>query len=101
MTIARVGNYAIAVTYGGQPITGSPFTRAVGPAFDEKAVLVSGDSLKLGSPAGAGVPAGVPQTLTVDTREAGDSELEVSVIVCIIVLMPSCSTLVYEYVRAQ
>lgn len=75
------GNYSIAVNYAGQPIIGSPFARAVGPAFDEKAVVVSGDSLKLGSPAAAGVPAGVPQTLTVDARDAGDSELEVSVTV--------------------
>ncbi|XP_035238872.1 LOW QUALITY PROTEIN: filamin-A-like [Anguilla anguilla] len=59
------GTYNLNITYGGQPITGSPFAVPVYDAVDSSKVRCEGPGL------GPGVRANVPQSFTVDTSRAG------------------------------
>uniref|UniRef100_A0A8B9RNA2 Filamin C, gamma a (actin binding protein 280) n=1 Tax=Astyanax mexicanus TaxID=7994 RepID=A0A8B9RNA2_ASTMX len=65
------GNYDINITYGGQPIPGSPFHVLVRDVVDASKVKCSGPGL------GSGVRAHVPQTFTVDCSKAGLASLDV------------------------
>ncbi|KAL7862783.1 hypothetical protein SRHO_G00117670 [Serrasalmus rhombeus] len=65
------GNYDVNITYGGQPIPGSPFRVPVRDVVDVSKVKCSGPGL------GSGVRAHVPQTFTVDCTKAGVAPLEV------------------------
>uniref|UniRef100_A0A8B9LSP0 Filamin C, gamma a (actin binding protein 280) n=1 Tax=Astyanax mexicanus TaxID=7994 RepID=A0A8B9LSP0_ASTMX len=56
------GNYDINITYGGQPIPGSPFHVLVRDVVDASKVKCSGPGL------GSGVRAHVPQTFTINTH---------------------------------
>ncbi|XP_062856326.1 filamin-C-like isoform X2 [Trichomycterus rosablanca] len=65
------GNYDINITYGGRPITGSPFRVPVRDVVDPSKVKCSGPGL------GSGVRAQVPQSFTVDCSRAGNAPLDV------------------------
>ncbi|RXN30122.1 filamin-C-like isoform X2 [Labeo rohita] len=65
------GDYDINITYGGQPIPGSPFRVQVKDVVDVSKVKCSGPGLA------NRVIAHVPQTFTVDTSKAGVAPLEV------------------------
>ena len=59
----------------------SPFQTTVLPTFDASKVKVTGDGVKP-----TGVPASMPATFTVDTREAGIADLDVLIQVCLLLL---------------
>uniref|UniRef100_A0A8C6NZ21 Filamin C n=1 Tax=Nothobranchius furzeri TaxID=105023 RepID=A0A8C6NZ21_NOTFU len=65
------GDYDVNITYGGQPIPGSPFHVLVKDPVDPSKVKCSGPGL------GAGVRAHVPQTFTADCTQAGQAPLDV------------------------
>uniref|UniRef100_A0A671M2C9 Filamin-C-like n=1 Tax=Sinocyclocheilus anshuiensis TaxID=1608454 RepID=A0A671M2C9_9TELE len=65
------GDYDINITYGGQPIAGSPFRVQVKDVVDVNKVKCSGPGLA------NRVTAHVPQTFTVDSSKAGVAPLEV------------------------
>ncbi|XP_028841248.1 filamin-C-like isoform X1 [Denticeps clupeoides] len=67
------GDYDVNITYGGLPIPGSPFRVSVRDVVDPSKVKCSGPGL------GPGVRARVPQTFTVDSKQAGQAALEVQV----------------------
>uniref|UniRef100_A0A8C8LUU8 Calponin-homology (CH) domain-containing protein n=1 Tax=Oncorhynchus tshawytscha TaxID=74940 RepID=A0A8C8LUU8_ONCTS len=65
------GEYDVNINFGGHPIPGSPFRV---PVWDPSKVKCSGQGL------GDRVRAHLPQTFTVDTIQAGQANLEVSLI---------------------
>ncbi|XP_051548052.1 filamin-C [Myxocyprinus asiaticus] len=65
------GDYDVNITYGGQPIPGSPFRVPVKDVVDVTKVKCSGPGLA------NRVTAHVPQTFTVDSSKAGLAPLEV------------------------
>ncbi|XP_041964970.1 filamin-C-like isoform X2 [Alosa sapidissima] len=65
------GDYDVNITYGGQPIPGSPFHVPVRDIVDPSKVKCSGPGLA------PGVRAHHPQTFTVDSRQAGQAPLDV------------------------
>uniref|UniRef100_A0A3P9I3H5 Filamin A, alpha (actin binding protein 280) n=1 Tax=Oryzias latipes TaxID=8090 RepID=A0A3P9I3H5_ORYLA len=69
----EAGTYNLNVTYGGQPITGSPFTVPVSDTVDSTKVKCQGPGL------GNSVRANIPQAFTVDASKAGVAPLQVRV----------------------
>ncbi|KAF0036580.1 hypothetical protein F2P81_011892 [Scophthalmus maximus] len=67
------GTYNLNVTYGGQPITGSPFSVPVSDTVDSTKVKCQGPGL------GNNVRANIPQAFTVDASKAGVAPLQVRV----------------------
>ncbi|XP_034027949.1 filamin-A isoform X3 [Thalassophryne amazonica] len=67
------GTYNLNITYGGQPITGSPFTVPVSDTVDSTKVKCQGPGL------GNNVRANIPQAFTVDASKAGVAPLQVRV----------------------
>ncbi|XP_023664499.2 filamin-A-like isoform X2 [Paramormyrops kingsleyae] len=67
------GTYNLSVTYGGQPVTGSPFSIPVHDTVDSSKVTCQGQGL------GNNIRAKVPQNFTVDTSKAGHAPLQVIV----------------------
>ncbi|XP_034731697.1 filamin-A isoform X1 [Etheostoma cragini] len=67
------GKYNLNVTYGGQPITGSPFSVPVSDTVDSTKVKCQGPGL------GTNVRANIPQAFTVDASKAGVAPLQVRV----------------------
>nr|XP_054595919.1 filamin-C isoform X3 [Nothobranchius furzeri] len=65
------GEYDVNITFGGLPISGSPFRVPVRELVDPSKVKCSGPGL------GSGVRANVPQTFSVDSSKAGVAPLEV------------------------
>lgn len=63
------------VKYAGSPVPRSPFVVPVGPAFDPSAVRVSGEGIS------GTVLASLPTQFLVDTREAGDADLNIRILV--------------------
>lgn len=63
----------VKVAYGGKDIPGSPFQMKVKPAVEPKNVKISGAGLQ------NQVPASMPVEFTIDTKEAGKAELDVSI----------------------
>ncbi|KAI1892165.1 hypothetical protein AGOR_G00130460 [Albula goreensis] len=59
------GTYNLNITYGGQPVTGSPFSVPVYDMVDSSKVRCEGPGL------GPGVRANVPQNFTVDASKSG------------------------------
>ncbi|XP_072567273.1 filamin-C-like [Paramormyrops kingsleyae] len=68
------GDYDINISFGGQPIPGSPFRVPIKAPVDPSKVKCSGPGL------GSGVRAQVPQTFTVDTSKAGVAPLQVQLV---------------------
>nr|XP_033814124.1 filamin-C isoform X2 [Geotrypetes seraphini] len=68
------GDYDVNITFGGQPIPGSPFRVPVKDIVDPSKVKCSGPGL------GTGVRAHVPQTFTVDCSKAGLAPLETRIV---------------------
>ncbi|XP_061075781.1 filamin-A-like isoform X1 [Conger conger] len=69
----EAGKYNLNVTYGGQPVTGSPFSVPVHDTVDSSKVKCQGQGL------GTSVRANVPQVFTVDASKAGVAPLKVRV----------------------
>uniref|UniRef100_A0A665USV8 Filamin A, alpha (actin binding protein 280) n=1 Tax=Echeneis naucrates TaxID=173247 RepID=A0A665USV8_ECHNA len=67
------GTYNLNITYGGQPITGSPFSVPVSDTVDSTKVKCQGPGL------GNNVRANIPQAFTVDASKAGVAPLQVRV----------------------
>ncbi|XP_041096044.1 filamin-A-like [Polyodon spathula] len=67
------GTYNLNITYGGQPIRGSPFAVPVYDVVDSTKVKCLGQGL------GNNVRASIPQSFTVDTSKAGVAPLQVRV----------------------
>ncbi|XP_038578999.1 filamin-A isoform X2 [Micropterus salmoides] len=67
------GTYNLNVTYGGQPIKGSPFSVPVSDTVDSTKVKCQGPGL------GNNVRANIPQAFTVDASKAGVAPLQVRV----------------------
>ncbi|XP_077470388.1 filamin-A isoform X1 [Stigmatopora argus] len=67
------GTYNLNVTYGGQPINGSPFSVPVSDTVDSSKVKCQGPGL------GTNVRANIPQVFTVDATKAGVAPLQVRV----------------------
>ncbi|XP_067302535.1 filamin-A isoform X1 [Pseudorasbora parva] len=67
------GTYNLNVTYGGQPITGSPFSVPVHDTVDATKVKCQGQGL------GNNVRANIPQVFSVDASKAGVAPLQVRV----------------------
>uniref|UniRef100_A0A8C1F8L6 Filamin A, alpha (actin binding protein 280) n=1 Tax=Cyprinus carpio carpio TaxID=630221 RepID=A0A8C1F8L6_CYPCA len=67
------GTYNLNVTYGGQPITGSPFSVPVHDTVDATKVKCLGQGL------GNNVRANIPQVFSVDASKAGVAPLQVRV----------------------
>ncbi|KAF1390925.1 hypothetical protein PFLUV_G00063170 [Perca fluviatilis] len=67
------GKYNLNVTYGGQPITGSPFSVPVSDTVDSTKVKCQGPGL------GTNVRSNIPQAFTVDASKAGVAPLQVRV----------------------
>ncbi|KAM3872462.1 filamin-A isoform 1-T1 [Diretmus argenteus] len=67
------GTYNFNITYGGQPITGSPFSVPVSDTVDSTKVKCQGPGL------GNNVRANIPQAFTVDASKAGVAPLQVRV----------------------
>ncbi|XP_058873200.1 filamin-A-like [Acipenser ruthenus] len=67
------GTYNLNITYGGQPIKGSPFSVPVYDIVDSTKVKCLGQGL------GNNVRASIPQCFTVDTSKAGVAPLQVQV----------------------
>uniref|UniRef100_A0A674CK10 Filamin C n=1 Tax=Salmo trutta TaxID=8032 RepID=A0A674CK10_SALTR len=66
------GEYDVNINFGGHPIPGSPFSVPVRDVVDPSKVKCSGPGL------GDRVKAHLPQTFTVDSTQAGQAKLEVS-----------------------
>ncbi|CAK6970914.1 filamin-A isoform X1 [Scomber scombrus] len=69
----ETGKYNLNITYGGQPIKGSPFSVPVSDTVDSTKVKCQGPGL------GNNVRANVPQAFTVDASKAGVAPLQVRV----------------------
>ncbi|KAJ8017344.1 hypothetical protein DPEC_G00016890 [Dallia pectoralis] len=69
----EAGTYNLNITYGGQPITGSPFQVPVSDTVDSSKVKCQGAGL------GTNVRANLPQVFTVDASKAGVAPLQVRV----------------------
>ncbi|XP_034393211.1 filamin-A isoform X4 [Cyclopterus lumpus] len=69
----ETGKYNLNITYGGQPIKGSPFSVPVSDTVDSTKVKC------LGSGLGNNVRANIPQAFTVDASKAGVAPLQVRV----------------------
>ncbi|XP_075951659.1 filamin-A isoform X2 [Anarhichas minor] len=69
----ETGKYNLNVTYGGQPIKGSPFSVPVSDTVDSTKVKCQGPGL------GNNVRANIPQAFTVDASKAGVAPLQVRV----------------------
>uniref|UniRef100_W5NEM8 Filamin A n=1 Tax=Lepisosteus oculatus TaxID=7918 RepID=W5NEM8_LEPOC len=67
------GTYNLNITYGGQPVKGSPFSVPVHDVVDASKVKCLGQGL------GNNVRANIPQSFTVDTSKAGVAPLQVRV----------------------
>ncbi|XP_062843022.1 filamin-B isoform X2 [Trichomycterus rosablanca] len=67
------GVYDVNITYGGQPIPGSPFKVPVKDIVDSSKVKLAGPGLS------SGVRAKIPQSFTVDCSKAGIAPLSVAV----------------------
>ncbi|ESN92240.1 hypothetical protein HELRODRAFT_181576 [Helobdella robusta] len=69
----EAGIHLVHVSRRGQPVTGSPFRFLVGPLFESKVgnIKVSGEGLFRGC-------VGVAGTFTVDTKDAGDGNLSIT-----------------------
>ncbi|XP_062316362.1 filamin-A isoform X1 [Osmerus eperlanus] len=67
------GTYHLNITYGGQPIAGSPFAVPVSDTVDSSKVRCQGPGL------GSNVRANVPQAFSVDASKAGQAPLQVRV----------------------
>ncbi|XP_030279432.1 filamin-A isoform X1 [Sparus aurata] len=67
------GTYNLNITYGGQPIKGSPFSVPVSDTVDSTKVKCQGPGL------GNNVRANIPQAFTVDASKAGVAPLQVRV----------------------
>lgn len=68
------GPFRVDVKYAGQPVPNSPFQTHILPQFDASRVRVTGDGVKP-----QGVLASVPVSFTIDTRDAGIADLDVSI----------------------
>ncbi|XP_074499247.1 filamin-A isoform X3 [Sebastes fasciatus] len=69
----EAGTYNLNVTYGGQPIKGSPFSVPVSDTVDSTKVKCQGPGL------GNNVRANIPQAFTVDASKAGVAPMQVRV----------------------
>uniref|UniRef100_A0A8K9XWD4 Calponin-homology (CH) domain-containing protein n=1 Tax=Oncorhynchus mykiss TaxID=8022 RepID=A0A8K9XWD4_ONCMY len=69
----EAGTYNLNITYGGQPIAGSPFQVPVSDTVDSSKVKCMGEGL------GTNVRANIPQAFSVDTSKAGVAPLQVRV----------------------
>ncbi|XP_062418891.1 filamin-A isoform X2 [Pungitius pungitius] len=69
----ETGKYNLNITYGGQPIKGSPFSVPVSDTVDSTKVKCQGPGL------GNNVRANIPQAFTVDASKAGVAPLQVRV----------------------
>uniref|UniRef100_A0A673Y6H1 Filamin A n=1 Tax=Salmo trutta TaxID=8032 RepID=A0A673Y6H1_SALTR len=69
----EAGTYNLNITYGGQPIAGSPFQVPVSDTVDSSKVKCQGVGL------GTNVRANIPQAFTVDASKAGVAPLQVRV----------------------
>ncbi|KAE8293044.1 Filamin-A [Larimichthys crocea] len=69
----EAGPYNLNITYGGQPIKGSPFSVPVSDTVDSTKVKCQGPGL------GNNVRANIPQAFTVDASKAGVAPLQVRV----------------------
>ncbi|XP_029292513.1 filamin-A isoform X5 [Cottoperca gobio] len=67
------GTYNLNITYGGQPIKGSPFSVPVSDTVDSTKVKCQGPGL------GNNVRANIPQAFTVDASKAGVAPMQVRV----------------------
>ncbi|XP_075902044.1 filamin-A isoform X1 [Nelusetta ayraudi] len=67
------GTYNLNITYGGQPIKGSPFSVPVSDTVDSTKVKCQGPGL------GTNVRSNIPQAFTVDASKAGVAPLQVRV----------------------
>ncbi|XP_014853704.1 PREDICTED: filamin-A-like isoform X1 [Poecilia mexicana] len=67
------GTYNLNITYGGQPVKGSPFSVPVSDTVDSTKVKCQGSGL------GSNVRANIPQAFTVDASKAGVAPLQVRV----------------------
>uniref|UniRef100_M3ZRE7 Filamin A n=1 Tax=Xiphophorus maculatus TaxID=8083 RepID=M3ZRE7_XIPMA len=67
------GTYNLNITYGGQPVKGSPFSVPVSDTVDSTKVKCQGPGL------GSNVRANIPQEFTVDASKAGVAPLQVRV----------------------
>ncbi|XP_041952722.1 filamin-A isoform X1 [Alosa sapidissima] len=67
------GTYNLNITYGGQPITGSPFSVPVHDTVDATKVKCQGQGI------GNNVRANIPQVFTVDASKAGVAPVQVRV----------------------
>ncbi|XP_054724113.1 filamin-A-like [Uloborus diversus] len=63
----------VNVVYGGKEIPGSPFQMKVKPAVEPEKVKLSGPGLQ------SKVPASLPVEFTIDTKEAGQANLDVTI----------------------
>ena len=63
------------VRYAGSPVQRSPFVVPVGLAFDPAAVRVSGEGIS------GTVLSSLPTQFAVDTRDAGDADLNIRILV--------------------
>uniref|UniRef100_A0A8C4N1W2 Calponin-homology (CH) domain-containing protein n=1 Tax=Eptatretus burgeri TaxID=7764 RepID=A0A8C4N1W2_EPTBU len=68
------GQYEVLVSYGGQPVPGSPFVVPVQDKVNPSKVKVSGSGVE------PGVRAGIPQEFVVDASRAGQAPLKVELI---------------------
>lgn len=71
-------NLKAQITYNGKDIPNSPFPIKVRPKSEADKVKLSGPSIDEN-----GVPASIPTTIKIDTRDAGYADLDVQVLVCI------------------
>uniref|UniRef100_S4RG73 Filamin C n=1 Tax=Petromyzon marinus TaxID=7757 RepID=S4RG73_PETMA len=74
-TPSLVGPYSLHVQYAGQDVPHSPFGVDVLAAYDAGRVRVSGAGVSA-----SGVPASLPTDFTIDTREAGDAPLSITIV---------------------
>jgi filamin len=68
-------NLKAQITYNGKDIPNSPFPIKVRPKVDPERVKLSGPSIDEN-----GVPASIPTTIKIDTREAGFGDLDVKIL---------------------
>ena len=68
------GDYEVHITYGGEPVNGSPFIVPVRDEVDHSKVVLAGPGIK------AGVRANIPTHFTIDASRAGVAMLEVSLL---------------------
>ena len=67
------GPHQLEVSWNGQPCVGSPFQINVSPKFEPHKVRVEGAGVR------HGILASLPASFVVDTREAGEAQLEVAI----------------------